>query len=597
MPEASFSLRPPFYGAETVALATWPYALAADPKNALVIGLGGGNTVATLLRTQLAQIDVVELERGVERAVELLHEGVPNPLDDPRVHLHVDDGRNYLVRRNATGAPGYDLISSQPSHPWRVGAANLFTEDFFRIARGALSEGGVFTAWLNGFRIQEDAFLAVVASFERVFPGALLVDINREALLLIGAREPLEIDLARFAARIAEPELAALLASQDIHGSADMLARIEGPTRIFAALTPGAANTDDNAFVETRIPRVLAWTDLDFRPIEARLPADAPVLPRLRGAHDIGAVARALLGQRGGKPWPYAAKLERLLAQHGSALAPLERELLRAEGRLRDPARAGEAARALQALAAEHPTSPEPWRVLGTWLAAERNASRQGSDAFAKAFARSGSPQDAYDAGRALHRSDPSGARAWFARIPAAARAQFPRLAYYDAEAAVERGLHGAAIAPYDDALERFLETDAGRSYRGAQELAGRVAFARGDLPRARRHIDADSRQRGAQARPLLDRAAGALRESRDDEARAALDRAAALVPGDERVAWLRAELAEKSGSPAELEHALAALRQAAPSRADAVGAENAFRSEHGLPLADVQGIAETTAQ
>src|SRR5262245_3553491 len=279
MPEAGVTLTPPFYAAETVALGTWPYALAADPKRALVIGLGGGNTVATLLRTPLAQVHVVELERGVDQAVGLLPEGMPNPLDDPRVQLHVDDGRNYLLRRNAEGAPGYDVISSQPSHPWRVGAANLFTEDFFRVARGALSEGGIFTAWLNGFRIDEDAFLAVVASFERVFPGALLVDVGRQAFLLVGARAPIELDGARFASRIAEPRLAALLAAQDIQGSAALLARIEGPTRIFAALAPAASNTDDNAFVETRTPRALGWADLDFRPIEARLPKDAPVLP------------------------------------------------------------------------------------------------------------------------------------------------------------------------------------------------------------------------------------------------------------------------------------------------------------------------------
>jgi spermidine synthase len=598
MPESGVTLAPPFYAAETVALATWPYALAADAKSALVIGLGGGNTVATLLRTPLEQVDVVELERGVEHAVELLHEGMPNPLDDLRVHLHVDDGRNYLLRRNAEGAPGYDVISSQPSHPWRVGAANLFTEDFFRIARGALADGGIFTAWLNGFRIDQDAFLAVVASFERVFPGALLVDVSRQAFLLVGAREPIELDGARFASRIAEPGLASLLASQEVHGSAELLARIEGPARIFAALAPDAANTDDNAFVETRTPRALGWADLDFRPLEARLPADAPVLPPLRGAQDVGAIARALLTQRSSsKVWPYAAKLERLLAQHGAALAPLERELLLAEARLRDPARAAEGERALRALAAAHPTSPEAQRLLGTWLAGTRSAWREASDAFAKAYATSRAPQDAYDAGRALHPADPAGARAWFARIPASARTQFPRLAYYDAEAALERGLRGPALAPYDAALERFLETDAGRGYPGSHELAARIAFAQGDLARARRHVDADSHRRNVQARPLLERAATAVHEGRDAVARSALDGAAALVPGDQRVAWLRAEMAAKRGSPAELERALSALRDTAPSRSAGVGAENAFRSEHGLPLTSLPERSEAAPQ
>ncbi|HVN37826.1 MAG TPA: fused MFS/spermidine synthase, partial [Myxococcota bacterium] len=392
MPESNVTLAPPFYPPESVALAVWPYALAAQPRHALVIGLGGGNTVAALQRTQVEAIDVVELERGVARAVALMHEGMPDPLADPRVRLVFDDGRDYLLRRNAQGAAGYDLISSQPSHPWRVGAANLFTEDFFRIARASLSEGGVFTAWLNGFRIDADSFLAVVASFERVFPGALLVDLatERGGFLLLGAREPIEIDSARFAARLAEPPLAQLLAEQGIAGPADLLARIEGPAQVFAALAPDAANTDDNAFVETRTPRELTWNDLDFRPIEARLAADSPVLPPLRGPVDVAAVARALLAQQlPDGTWLYQRRLERLLAHHGHALDPLQVGLLELEGRLREPSRSEDAERGLRAVAEAHPESPAAWRLLGEWLARHHSAWREASDAFARAFAMS----------------------------------------------------------------------------------------------------------------------------------------------------------------------------------------------------------------
>ena len=510
MPEAGVTLAPPFYSAEAVALGVWPYALASTPRNALVIGLGGGNTVATLLRTQLAEIDVVELEQGVERAVKLLHDGMPNPLEDPRVRLHVDDGRNYLLRRNARKAPGYDLISSQPSHPWRVGAANLFTEDFFRIARDSLAEGGVFTAWLNGFRIDAESFLAVVASFERVFPGALLVDLapGRQAYLLLGAPAPLEIDSARFAARIAEPELAALLAGQGIAGPADLLARIEGPTRSFAALAPDAANTDDNAFVETRTPRELA--------------VEGPRLPTDRVAAGRGRAGAAAHARRAGRRRDraraaHAARAEEPLALRREARSPAgsaPRGALAARARAAAPrgaaARSGPrgrcGARTARARvgASREPRGLAPARHLAR---RHRSAWREASDAFAQAFARTGAPRDAYDAGRALHPADPEAARRWFARIPRAARAAFPRLAYYDAQAALERGLRGDALAPYDAALERFLESDDGRSYPGAHELAGRVAFARGDLLRARRHADADAHQRSAQARPALARA------------------------------------------------------------------------------------------
>ena len=127
LPEAGVRYAQPYAPLESVMLGIWPYLLADTPNHALVIGLGGGNTLDALLRTGVTRIDVVELEKGVLRAVELLHEGRPNPLANPRVSLRVGDGRNDLLLRHHRKAPGYDLITSQPSHPWRIGAANLFT--------------------------------------------------------------------------------------------------------------------------------------------------------------------------------------------------------------------------------------------------------------------------------------------------------------------------------------------------------------------------------------------------------------------------------------------------------------------------------------
>jgi hypothetical protein len=167
LPEAGFRFAPPYYPREAVFLGLIPYLAARSADRALVIGLGGGNTVTSLLHTRVSRIDVVELEQAVVEAAGVMHRGRTSPLRDPRVALRVDDGRNDLLRRTLTDAPGYDLIVSQPSHPWRIGAASLFTEEFFHIARAALEEGGVFAAWLNGFRIDPEAVLAVVTSFER----------------------------------------------------------------------------------------------------------------------------------------------------------------------------------------------------------------------------------------------------------------------------------------------------------------------------------------------------------------------------------------------------------------------------------------------
>jgi hypothetical protein len=247
----------------------------------------------------------------------------------------------YVALRARRGAPGYDLIASQPSHPWRVGAAKLFTEEYFTLARQSLREGGVFAAWLNGFRIDAESLLAVVNSFERVFEGSLVVDINskgRAAFLLLGGTRPISLDPERMRVRLDEPRLAALLARHGTGGLAGLLARIEGPGAVFASLAAGLRNTDDNAFVETRTPRTLDWKNLDYAAVDERVPPDTPLLPPSRDPLDLQAVAEALLARPfRDVPWPYARTLERLLAGAGDAIPRWEASLLRARAASMDP--------------------------------------------------------------------------------------------------------------------------------------------------------------------------------------------------------------------------------------------------------------------
>ena len=587
LPEAGFNYRPPHYPREAVSLGAWPYLAAGNPRRALVIGLGGGNTLTTLLRTPLESVDVVELERGVKDAVDLMHAGRENPLDDPRVRLRIDDGRNHLLLHALSEAPGYDLVTSQPSHPWRVGAANLFTEDFFRVAREALAEDGVFAAWLNGFRIDPESMLAVVTSFDRVFPGGLLVDIGgggRDAFLLLGARGPVTLDPAVVAARLAEPELGALLAAQGVDDLPSLFAGIEGPTGAFAGLDPDRTNTDDNAFVETRIPRMLTWQSLDYDAIESRLPADAPVLPALAAPVDVPALGRALLDTRAGPTWPFARKLERLLTAHADAVDPVTAETLRSRAALRDPARHEAARETLASLADAHPSRPEPWRALGDDALARRDF-QAAAVAFEAAHARSGAGADAFETGRALQAVDPERAATWFARIPEDERAHYPVLAVFAASRALDGGAEGAAIAAHHDAVRRYALTAEGRARPDIHALLAALATARGDAVRARAHQDADARRRRTLARPILGRAEAALERGDLDEAARRLSEAAKLVPSDEGVLAMRARLAHAAGDDAALDQALRALRAWAPSLEEGVAAENRFRTRHGLPL------------
>jgi hypothetical protein len=117
---------------------------------------------------------------------------------DPRARLWLTDGR-LLLRRAAHrgGAARYDVIASQPSHPWVPGAGHLFTREAYALARAALADGGVFAQWLNLFEMSPDLLRSALATFRDVFPSCWLFLFQGEAVLLGFSGKP-AIDTARW---------------------------------------------------------------------------------------------------------------------------------------------------------------------------------------------------------------------------------------------------------------------------------------------------------------------------------------------------------------------------------------------------------------
>src|SRR5690606_12495829 len=106
---------------EVALLGTLPTILAEKTETAMVIGLGGGHTVTTMLAGDFEKVYVVELEGAVVEAARTMHEErnrraareTPFPLDDPRAELIVDDAR---ARLKLLPAGALDAVVSQPSH-------------------------------------------------------------------------------------------------------------------------------------------------------------------------------------------------------------------------------------------------------------------------------------------------------------------------------------------------------------------------------------------------------------------------------------------------------------------------------------------------
>jgi spermidine synthase len=599
MPEAGYTYAPPHRALATLMLGMLPYLTAEAPKRALVVGFGGGATLDALRKTELEEIEVVELERGVVDAAALLYQGRPDPLLDPRVELFFNDGRNHLLLGRHRERRGYDVIASQPSHPWLAGAANLFTEEYFQLALDNLTPGGAFALWVNGFHAETESLLALFNSFHRVFPSGVVVsgggNNQRSSFILVGTREPHGWRLDRLRERLAEPGVRDAFAVHDIENSEQLLASFEAPIAEFAAIAPDARNTDDNAFVEMHLSRSLGWVNMEYSELEARLSPDAPVLPEFSDAIDVQGVARAMLDtEKRSKTAGYGPKLSRLIAVQGDGLDPYMRATLAAEITLRRadaaPAERAAAAARLREQMADQPDRPEAARALARALAEQSRRFADAAAVFEEAWRRSGEAQDAYDAARAWHWVDRSAAFRWMDRIPASARGDFPRLALFEAERflaspSAHAGNEAARLHEHWDRVNAYLQTDEGRRLPGVHRVLSELAERRDDERMALAHRDADARQRREAAGAELLRAGTALAAGQLPAARSALSAADRLLPSDPTVLAFEARLAAAEADGPALSEALWNVRSWSPTLRQGVGNENALRAELALPL------------
>jgi hypothetical protein len=133
----------PLYG------SNYAQATGAAPGNVLIIGAGGGNDVAAALDQGAEHVDAVEIDR---KLYELGRDGHPDrPYQDPRVDVHIDDGRAFLERSD----DDWDriLLALPDSLTLVTGQASvrlesyLFTEEAIESARDHLTEGGVFSMY------------------------------------------------------------------------------------------------------------------------------------------------------------------------------------------------------------------------------------------------------------------------------------------------------------------------------------------------------------------------------------------------------------------------------------------------------------------
>lgn len=216
-----------------------PMVVHPEPREALVIGLGGGATAGAVSIHRGTQVDVVELSQAVVNGARFFSHVNHDVLSRPNVRLHVDDGRNYLLLTNRK----YDVITADLILPIYAGSGNLYSAEYFRMVRDALKEDGIALQWVWG---TEAEYKTIMRTFLSVFPHAT---VWCDGSLMIGSKQPLVLRETDFEwKRLARPEA---LAESGITSFEQLKqAYVAGPEEMRAFVGEGPILTDDMPLVE-----------------------------------------------------------------------------------------------------------------------------------------------------------------------------------------------------------------------------------------------------------------------------------------------------------------------------------------------------------
>ena len=161
-----------------------PMLLHPDPKDALVICFGTGQTANAVRKEGPDTLDIVDINKNVFKLAKHFTSN-DAVLEDERVNSIVMDGRAYMRRTKKL----YDVITLEPMPPTFAGVNALYSKEFYERARSKLNKNGIIAQWLPFHIVSGEYSAAVFKTFHDVFPNALLwVDPVSTTGIILGSK-------------------------------------------------------------------------------------------------------------------------------------------------------------------------------------------------------------------------------------------------------------------------------------------------------------------------------------------------------------------------------------------------------------------------
>ena len=229
-----------------------PALIHPDPRSVLIVGCGAGVTAGSFTVVPTIQkITICELEPLVPKiAAQYFGPENFNVVSDPRTTVIFDDARHYVL----TTRDKFDIITSDPIHPWVKGSATLYTKEYFEMVKNRLNPGGIVTQWVPLYESDSDVVKSEVATFFEVFPNGTIWSNDQNGkgydVVLLGQAGETKINLDDIDQRLGQPEYSRLAQSmQDagFHSATDLFTTYAGQARDLAPWLAGAQiNRDRN---------------------------------------------------------------------------------------------------------------------------------------------------------------------------------------------------------------------------------------------------------------------------------------------------------------------------------------------------------------
>lgn len=245
--------------------------LHPNPEEVAMICFGGGIAAGTaILHPEVKSLEVVDLESSVVEAARLFKQENNDLLNNPKLQVAIDDGRNYIL----VSKKKWPVIITDSTHPKSSDSWVLYTQEFYELLKAHLTDDGVLVQWLPTHGLSIAEYQIILRTFQSVFPHASLwishgiaeMDGHIRYTLLVATPRKLEIDVESLKRRLSAPTVAADMSPWYLDDPVGVLETfVCGEETMRRWTGDGAINTDNLPYTQykTKYSRLSPKQELD----------------------------------------------------------------------------------------------------------------------------------------------------------------------------------------------------------------------------------------------------------------------------------------------------------------------------------------------